>query len=136
MSKKNNFILLSTLFFTMLAGCGPQDSSSSKSTVTLTFLQHRGIGNYEGATLEAEAVYEKKIIYEYGCDLTSEMIDGLQNKVGYITSVLYENDRIFSGYFTHTGFFINYDENTEMATNKIQEMTLSDDMTLHFAIWG
>lgn len=137
MKKKIANLLTCLLLVFLLGSCQPSSSEEVSSTeitsvpetVTITFEQYENCETVDtGGEFSGELMATSQLSYDYGHYLTYDEIDLFDSQIDYYVPTL-EYGRFF-----FTRFYTSKDNpNT---TNQIREMTLVEDFTLYFGIWG
>jgi len=137
MKKKIVNLLTCLILVFLLGSCGSgtsEEVSSNEATsvpekVTITFEQYENCGSVDtGGEFSGKLMDTSQLSYDYGHYLTYDEIDLFDSQIDYYVPTL-EYGRFF-----FTRFYTSKDNpNT---TNQIREMTLVEDFTLYFGIWG
>lgn len=116
----------------LLCVCGCR--TAAKENVVLTFIQHSYIKhNIEsgGYYFKNDQIAVTELIYEKGYYLNQNEINNLYNKVEYQVPELNGD-----GYWSFTFFTKYFDETTGYSNDFLKEQVLSENMTIHFGIYG
>ncbi len=115
-------------------------SEQTNQTATLTFIQHSFVKSEIDETTQTWVYYFENdeiartvLEYDKGYFLTQDDIDYIRTGVplNYVVPTLNGD-----GYWSFTSFMADFDEQSGLATQPLRPQEITNDLTLHFGIYG